>query len=611
MHLSRKKSRRIIVIIAIIFLLFPFKKAYAQRFSWSGTLELSFTDRLEKSKSGDTSKETEQMTFRQRYNLYLNGPILNPRLGTFSIGTNFNHTWEDLSGSKSRSKDYGYNITTALFPQRFFPLTLYTNRYVSDTDSSTSSGTTTTTTYGLKWSLLLRGLPSMKLFIEQSQSTNDNPDSLKDERKRSASLELNNVAPSSAFFARYRYENSLDRVGNTTGDTHGIDMNYGSQITRMLYLRSFASYQTSASKDVADTDISLMDDINSGVGLYFHPLIYLDLTADYNFYYDFDESYSTGERVRNISRKHNASTTLYFHPDPRIDSRLGYYFTKTVSSTDIDNHQSALNINWKPAARLSLFGDASYQKSKSISETDISKAATQSYDIGFSHSLPYNNIIFNSSYKIIYGNADNEPGDSGSYITNSAGAGIAYNPRVALITTDYQFAGTRESRASVEDKDDHKFKIGISSYYIRGLAATATFEYDYSLQRKGEESWAKNETAIVDTKLDYNLWGGLFLGSGYSSYEYSNSSSNDTETLYAELRFVFYPMRNLYSSLKIREEWKEYSLNQSKNSLSGEAKLEYRIRRLSFSGEYSYTLEKQGAAETTKNNLYIKVTRTF
>ncbi|MBI5043273.1 MAG: hypothetical protein HZC10_05475 [Nitrospirae bacterium] len=271
-----KKNKNIIIVITIIFILFPLKKSYAQGFSWSGMIELSFRERIERSNTGDSIVKTDQKTFQQRYFLNLNGHIIDPRFAIFSIGTTFTHTWDELNDADSRTKDYGYNISTTLFPQRFFPLTLYTNRFVSDLDSSIySSRKSTTAAYGLRWSLLLRSLPTIRLFMEQSENENDDPQQRKDERKREASLELNKVTSASVFFARYRYENLLDKIGSSTSDTQGVDMNYGSQLTRILHLRTFGSYLTTGAKDGADSDISLKDNIDTGVGLYFHPTVYI------------------------------------------------------------------------------------------------------------------------------------------------------------------------------------------------------------------------------------------------------------------------------------------------------------------------------------------------
>lgn len=613
MHLLRKKTKRIIIIAAVVFILFPLKKADAQGFSWSGMLELSFRDRIEKGKSGDTTSESEQKTFQQRYFLNLNGPIFDPRVATFSIGTTFTHTWEELNDGDSRTKDYGYNIATTFFPQRFFPLTLYTNRFVSDSDSSLfASRKTTTTAYGLRWALLLRSLPTIRILMEQTESVNNDPQAMKDERKREASIELNKVTSSSVFFAKYKYENSLYKLGDTnTSDTHGVDMNYGSQLTRMLHLRTFASYLTTGTKDGADTDISLKDNVDTGVGLYFHPLTYLDLTTDYNFYYTFDETNSGGERLRVLSKRHLSSTTLYYHPDPRFDTRLSYNFSRTISSTDLDSHQTALDIIGRPLVGLNLLGNVSYVQAKSSSEMSTSRSRNQNYGAGFSYILPLRNFTFNSAYRFDYGIVSADPGDDGFNTNHVAGMGIAYNFNIFLLSTDYQFSSRRESRESVEDRDEHKYRFGVSSYYIRGLAVTGNFEYDNFWQRKGEEPWTKNELIVLDARLDYNIWGGLFFSGGYASYDYSNRLSNDSEIIYVETRVALFPIRNMGATLKVRDEWDRYSLYQSKNILSGEARIDYRIRKLLLSAEYTYSLERQALTEATKNMVFLKVTRFF
>lgn len=607
-----KKTKRTVIIIIIIFVLFPLKKSYAQGFSWSGMIELSYRDRIEKGKAGEYETKTDQKTFQQRYFLNLNGPIFDPRIAIFSIGTTFTHTWEDLNDANSRTKDYGYNISTTLLPQRFFPLTLYTNRFVSDTDSSILiSRKTTTTGYGLRWPIMLRSLPTIRLLMEQMETVSDDPQQRKDERKREASLELNKVTAASVFFARYRYENLLDKIGSSTSDTQGVDMNYGSQLTNTLHLRTFGSYYTTGSKDGADIDVSLKDNVDTGVGLYFHPTVYLDLTTDYNFYYTFDETYPAGERLRTLSRRHLSSTTLYFHPDPRLDTRLGYYYAKTIATTDIDNHQATFNILGKPLTGLNLMGNASYLNSKSASETFYAKSKTQNYGAGYSYTLPFRDMTFNTGYRFDYGIISVEPGDDGHNTGHSAGAGIAYNLNIVLITTDYQFSSRRESRADVEDRDEHRYKLGLASYYIRGLAFTANFEYDDLWQRKNDEPWTKNEIAILESKLDYNIWRGLFFSGGYSIYDYSNPSSNDTEAVFTEARIIFFPISNMFATAKLREEWIWYSRDPSKNILTAEARLDYRIRKLLLSAEYSYSLETQGAMETTKNMMFFKVTRVF
>jgi hypothetical protein len=256
-------------------------------------------------------------------------------------------------------------------------------------------------------------------------------------------------------------------------------------------------------------------------------------------------------------------------------------------------------------------GNASYLYSKSASEAYYAKSKTQNYGTGFSYILPIRNITFNTGYRFDYGIVSIEPGDDGHNTSHSAGAGIAYNLSIALITADYQFSSRRESRADVEDRDEHRYKLGLASYYIRGLAAIANLEYDNFWQRKNDEPWTKNELIIFESKIDYNIWRGLFFSGGYSLYDYSNPASNDSETVYAEGRIVFFPISNLFATVKIREEWIWYSLNPNKNTLLGEARLDYRIRKLLLSAEYSYSLETQGSMETTKNMVFFKVTRVF
>ena len=81
--------------------------------------------------------------------------------------------------------------------------------------------------------------------------------------------------------------------------------------------------------------------------------------------------------------------------------------------------------------------------------------------------------------------------------------------------------------------------------------------------------------------------------------------------MYAEGRIVFFPISNLFATVKIKEEWIWYSLDPNKNTLLGEARLDYRIRKLLLSAEYSYSLETQGAMETIKNTVFFKITRVF
>lgn len=603
-----KKTKRIAIFIAIIFVLLPLKKSYAQRFSWSGMIELSFRDRIEKGKAGDYETKTEQQTFQQRYFLNINGPLVDPRIAIFSIGTTFAHTWEDLNDAQGNIRDYGYNIAATLFPQRFFPLTLYTNRFASDSDSSVyGSRNTITTGYGLRWSLLFRGaLPSIRLLMEQLETENNDPLTRKNEIKREASLELNRVTSASVFFARYRYENIEDKISSGTSDTQGVDMNYGSQITNILHLRTFGSYNTTTSKDVRGKD-----DINTGIGLFFNPTIYLDLSTDYNFNYLIDESYYGGAWRTTTSNRHLSSTMLYFHPDPRFDTRLGYYYAKSISTTELDNNRISLNILGRPITGLNLMGDAAYLESRSTLGSSILQNNSQHYGAGYSYTMPYKNFSFNSSYRFNYSLIDVEPGEDGFTTTHTAGAGIAYNLAVALITTDYQFLSSRESRVEAEDRDEHRYRISLASYYIRGLAVLANFEYGNLMQQKNDAPWTGNEIISFASSLDYNIWRGLFFSGGYSMYDYSNPASNDSEILYVEGRLLIFLLRNLFGTGRVRQEWINYSLSTDKNILTAEAKLDYRIRKLLLSAEYSYSLETQGPMETTKNTVFLRVTRSF
>ena len=197
-------------------------------------------------------------------------------------------------------------------------------------------------------------------------------------------------------------------------------------------------------------------------------------------------------------------------------------------------------------------------------------------------------------------------GEDGFNTTHTAGAGIAYNLSIALITTDYQFLSRRESRADADDRDEHRYKLGLASYYIRGLAAIANFEYDHLLQRKNNEPWTENELIIFESRLDYNIWRGLFFSGGYSLYNYSNPASNDTETLYTEGRIVFFPIKQSVCNSKDKRGVDKVLIKSYENILLGEARLDYRIRKLLLSAEYSYSLETQGAMETTKNMAFLR-----
>ncbi|HEX9023321.1 MAG TPA: hypothetical protein VF799_05725, partial [Geobacteraceae bacterium] len=100
--------------------------------------------------AGNTTINSDSL--RQRYSLGLNGPILGPLIGVFSVSGGL--TKNALSANDSNASDNGYTLngTAALFPTGKLRLALYYNLAKENSDTTVSRSSFDSDNYGLTFS---------------------------------------------------------------------------------------------------------------------------------------------------------------------------------------------------------------------------------------------------------------------------------------------------------------------------------------------------------------------------------------------------------------------------------------------------------------------------
>lgn len=128
--------------------------AFSPNYYLHGALDLLYSS--DRAAAGGTA--TDLSSLRQRYTLGLNGPVIGPYFGLFSLNSRFIRSDSTVNDRDAGAVDYGVGGNADLLPVSKFPLSLYFDKSRATSDASGLSSATNTDNYGLTFNpRLFRG----------------------------------------------------------------------------------------------------------------------------------------------------------------------------------------------------------------------------------------------------------------------------------------------------------------------------------------------------------------------------------------------------------------------------------------------------------------------
>ncbi|MBI5562278.1 MAG: hypothetical protein HY894_05415 [Deltaproteobacteria bacterium] len=356
---------------------------------------ISFQQLKYKTMSESNRSTSVNKDFIQVYSLTMRGKIFSRRLLIYDLGVRL----DKVSGSAasndriSRHKQTGtdYSFSTTALPLSAIPLTLSASHTKSNDVGYVNYGQLTRT-YGLNWNVKMRGLPQMRLSLQQSSASGTRTNSLTRTymftARKKAGITDNNVA-----LRKYTH------VNNGTGENNSTaSINYGN---RTRFSRKTEMTAT-ALKDTATSTVGGNDNAASvDMNLYSSPGD--DFSQNHSYTYN-----STKSKDKN-------ELTLYAGDiDYSITDRLGAALSLSTVSNSItsmgsnlrnENVTSANRLRYMLTRRLAWVTSFTYSSAESNapdSQINLRNHSRETVATGLSYRRQFKPFTLATSYKIGY-----------------------------------------------------------------------------------------------------------------------------------------------------------------------------------------------------------------
>jgi hypothetical protein len=189
-------------------------QASAQTDSWSARPRLSGSAEWEYYHSDGVSQGegASYDALRQKYSVDLAGTVWDPRFNRYSLGIDVYRSDRRADGQELDSTSLGYRAVTTLFPQRPFPLRLFSRRSTIDsTGASLSDSDRETSAWGGEWNIVTRLQQKVSLQFERSSYDLLSPVALR-ERRSTGTFDYTQRFDNSEIGLRYGVQDNKELV---------------------------------------------------------------------------------------------------------------------------------------------------------------------------------------------------------------------------------------------------------------------------------------------------------------------------------------------------------------------------------------------------------------
>lgn len=554
------KKRGLLLLTLVMVLLSP-HILYAQRYGFSGLVQLTYRNEL--AKTADST--TEQWSIEQKYNLKYKGYVYHPKLLEYSLSGTFIKESGKRNGDALSAKSKDYNIRLNFIKSTKYPFTLFAAKLTDRSFSPITEGSPVLTeqtikSIGLEGAVYSRKLPTFKYRLWQDDRKVAGTGSTTDERTKNIKLSLRKSFKDVTANLDYIFINRLDRVNDETGDEHKVDFNLNARLSRTLRFTESSYYSTSTLTD------------------------FTEITSNSN---------------------------LEYVPSDRFRGNLSAYYTHIEQPDGKGDF-------------LTNYLNASYKVSNALTATANAMVFYNSGDFGNSTSesmagaLNYSKLIaretsFSASTSVGFGAEQREELEDRT--TMNASVSSMLTKRFSRIKTSLSFGGSyyyyRSSLDGKTDRYDMSFRF--LSNYIKRLTLKSEFSYlnEKTLSDKkdpDEQDETIKDEFQTDSSLAYSLpigfRGTVSLNAGLST----TSGTTERRYYYSEANLRYLIMRSLSTRANLRY---SHETIESANNLSGEAGIDYRFRMIFVRLSYEYYRERGKDADSERQTLFFEVSRPF
>jgi hypothetical protein len=598
MSLRTKRSNLLFFGFLTVILLTPFS-IEARFLNLNGNIELSFSDL----RTDINDDATSTQSFQQRYSLGSYGNLATSRIGSYNANFSFiDQNVRTDSEDQGDLKLFNYSLNATLLP-RWYPLSIYAQRVVTENEFHQSTKNTTDTV-GINWLITTRYLPRISISLNQTVSRFDSS-STPEARLRSASIYTSKSLGPTSLTAGYQLTETDTGNGDplrfhnyNLGLSGGVPLVSGKDLT--IGLR--ANYTTNVSTPTTSTaGAEVVHQRGAGATLSYRPSIeWLSSLS-----YDYNETPSGSQDFKN----HIATANITGRPTTTTDIHASYrllFFD--FADTKTASHFANVGFGYRPIFGLSTGVELSGGATDVSSSTAESTTISQSYAYFISYSKPLSLIQLNTGYNITYGNTLSNSSDSRN-LSNTINLGISnIETRIVRLSLNYSFNNISQSPGV--DQLSNYYSFSADSSYLRNLLRNGD-----NLHLSGLVSYTdvntSGTTTYVDTKATYYLFSNLTFGAGWNRIDYSENVTGNQDNIFGEVQWITSPFRRMSLVLSIKETIQDTDADIDRNIMEARSTLSYGLGKIIFNIEYRYLDEDTETSDTRTQFFYAKVSRPF
>lgn len=558
-----------IAIALLLFVLVLAVPARAYRLNLSLDTRLFFEEYWVK--LGDT--EQSRRYLGEEISLNLSSYLLDPLLAKYRLGFQLSNLDLFESGHVNNSLNLGYRASTTILPNNELPLTLYMNRVISyhrpeeALDDFYPRYEVITNAYGLKWSILKKSLPQIRMSLDHDEIWFENHPSLsKEDTRTRALLHLLKRAGGSDIRGVFEYEDRENLVARSEYITKRARLEDNTRISPHTSLLLHAQVLRTESA-LEGEDPSLQDSFDLGTHLHSRPWGKLDTSCRYNF----SQSYF------------NSSTDTVTH--------LGGASFRYLITSDLETRESLSAI---------------YAKTSQPGEDVTNSTEHGSIGLHYHRSFPWSLLSVGDDLSL--GIHQVESGRDGGFVSNHLQSSIIFpTPRLITPSLSFQHTVTRDNSSAGNDQERYRIQLRGERSNYKTLRLYGIVQYEDLREPEAEKKYRDFSTSL-NSSLDVWFLGRFNLSLGYLWRDSQNLSSY-SYFYRGEYSASFF--QRLFFLSSIHQDWEKTEGEPIHHRTAWDSRLGHRVARLLFSLRYYFFHELEGSSENNKHMIYFEIQRGF
>ena len=520
---------------------------------------------------GDTDQNRRYLG--EEVHLNLSSYLLDPLLAKYRLGFQLSNMDLFEGGHVDNSLNLGYQASTTILPNNDLPLTLYMNRVISyhrpedELDDFYPRYEVITNAYGLKWSILKKSFPQIRISLDHDEIWFENHPSLsKDDKRTRALLHLLKRAGGSDIRGVFEYEDRENLVTRSEYVTKRARLEDNTRISPNTSLLLHAQILRIESA-LEGEDPSLQDSYDLGTYIYSRPLGKLDTS----YYYNFSQSYFSG-------------------------------------STDTVTQQGGASFRYLITSGLETRESLSAIHAKTSQPGDDATNSTEQGSIGLHYHRSFPWSLFSAGDDLFLGMSQVDPGRNGGFVSNHFQSSIIFpTPRLFTPSLSFQHTITRDNSSAGNDQERFRIQLRGERSNYRILRLYGIIQYEDLREPEAEKNYRDLSTTLNST-LDVWFLGRFNLSLGYL---WRDSQDLGSYSYFYRGEYSVMLLRQLFFNSSIHQDWEKTEGEPIHHRTAWDSRLGYRVARLLCSLKYYLFHELEGSSERNKHVVYFEIQRGF